>query len=300
MKKRNLKAKGFKDENLEILQKAFDDEFKRDYEEAKARRKELKRRTAQQAGLMRRRLLMEQMLQEEQDALASNHQVSMILDLVKENASHHSLRLDLNSVSARALAKAMWSNSTITCLDLSSNGLNDHSGMYIARILNHNNTLKKLELDNNLFGTKTCQALSESLTLNDSLSFLSLDSNPLCTNDSSGFKSLIESIRYNKNITSLNLWRTGINSYLGKDLANIVEDNDALLFCDVGHNGIDIIDVQRIATRIDENLSVYEMSERLRRVQLQKDLEALKRQQSIQEVSIDTITIFCFTAYEYI
>ena len=134
--KRAIKSTGFPDTDREILQKTFDEEFKADLEEAKIRRKEAKRRAKLQAGLQKRRMLMEKTLQEEQNALAANHQSSMMLEMVRENMVQPSIRLDLNSITARVLAKAMWANNTIICLDLSSNELNDHSGSYIARILN--------------------------------------------------------------------------------------------------------------------------------------------------------------------
>jgi hypothetical protein len=114
----------------------------------KAKRREKRRKAAKQAGLQRRRLLMEKTLQEEQDELARSHQVGMMIELVKENMVNSSLRIEVNSVSARSLSKAMWANDTLTCLDLSSNALNDHAGSYLARILRRNSTLKKMELDN--------------------------------------------------------------------------------------------------------------------------------------------------------
>jgi hypothetical protein len=110
---------------------------------------------------------MEKTLQEEADELAKNVQVNLVINLIKENivptavgtvgtaggeGGGGTLTLAVNSITARSLAKAMWVNSSILCLDLSSNALNDHAGSYLARILNRNNTIKKLELDNNNLG----------------------------------------------------------------------------------------------------------------------------------------------------
>lgn len=265
MEKRNIKTTGFGDTDKEVLQKRFDEEFQRDYEEAKLRRREAKRRNAQQAGLMRRRMLMEKSLQEEQDELSINHQIGMMIDFVKDNQTPGSLHIDVNSISARSLAKAMWMNQTITSLDLSSCALDDHAGTYIARILNRNNSIKKLELDNNLLGSKACQAFGESLRINTSLEYLSLDSNPLCASDVQGFKSLAEIIRYNNTLVSLNLWRTGITAALGRELANALDANDTILYLDIGHNGVEMIDVKRIADKLDQNMSNYEIAERRRR-----------------------------------
>ena len=48
MEKRSLKSTGFPEIDKDVLQKAFDEEFKRDLEEIKAKRRETKRRQAQQ------------------------------------------------------------------------------------------------------------------------------------------------------------------------------------------------------------------------------------------------------------
>lgn len=286
MEKRGLKTTGFPDTDREMLQKAFDEEFKNDLEEMKARKREKLRKQAQQLGLQKRRMLMEKTLQEEQDELAKNHQIGMIIDLIKENTVSTSLRVNLNSISARSLAKAMWVNDTITCLDLSSNELNDHSGTYLARILKRNSTLKKIELDNNQLGPKTCAAFGESLLLNKSLVYLSLDSNPIVAdNDLSGLKALADSLKVNKTLTSLNLWRTGITETGGRTIASALEENDSILFCEVGHNPIHRGDVKRIYDKLDFNLAHYEKNERSRREKEKSNDEVRKKIEEKEEVS---------------
>lgn len=285
MEKRHLKTTGFPDTDRDILQKAFDEEFKRDLEDAKARRRELKRRAAQQAGMMKRRMIMERTLQEEQDELAKHHQIAMMIEFMKENMVAKMIRLDVNSITARSLAKAMWINSTITSLDLSSNELDDHAGIYIARILRRNRTLKKMELDNNLFGPKTCAAFGECLKINSTLVNLSLDSNPLGLDDDSGIRMLTEAIKTNNALTSLNLWRTCISRSAGVDLATSIEQNSTILFCDVGHNMIDQSDVMRITDKLDANLSAHEARERSYRESLLTAEEKEKIRKDKEDVS---------------
>lgn len=286
LEKRSIKSTGFPDTDREILQKAFDEEFQADLEDAKARRKEAKRRAKLQAGLQKRRMLMEKTLQEEQDALAVNHQTSMMLEMVRENLVQPAIRLDLNSVTARVLAKAMWANNTITCLDLSSNELNDHAGSYLARILKRNFTLKKLELCNNDFGARTCAAFGESLKINNSLVYLSLDSNPLVDDsnqgDVSGIKAMADALRTNKTLTSLNLWRTRIPQQGGTELANAIEQNDTLLFCELGKNGINISESKRVADKLDLNLGAFETAERVRRVESASEAQRAQQLQDIE------------------
>jgi len=235
MDKRNLKTTGFPDTDREILQKVFDEEFKNDLEHMRAQRREKQRKAAHQLGLQKRRMLMEKTLQEEQDELAKNHQIGLMIELVKDNRISPSVRLEINSISARSLAKAMWVNENITCLDLSSNDLNDHAGSYLARILKNNASLRKIELDNNKLGSKSLLAFGESLGSNSSLTYLSLDSNPLMSfQDSTGMRALSDALRVNRVLTSLNLWRTGITAAGGTILASGIEQNDRLIFCDIG------------------------------------------------------------------
>mmetsp|Transcript_15476 Transcript_15476/g.21170 ORF Transcript_15476/g.21170 Transcript_15476/m.21170 type:complete len:410 (+) Transcript_15476:57-1286(+) len=287
LEKRGLKSTGFQDTDREMLQKAFDQEFKNDLEEMRAKRREKLRKAAQQAGLQRRRLLMEKTLQEEQDELARNHQIGMMIELIKENLVAPQLRIEVNSISARSLSKAMWANNTITCLDLSSNDLNDHAGSYIAAILKRNYSVKKIELDNNALGPKTCQAFGDSLTKNNSLVYLSLDSNPLSSeSDHSGIKYISDAIKVNKSLTSLNLWRTGISAIAGGILASAIEQNTTLLFCDIGQNNIQMSDVKRIVDQLDANLRAFEAYERKKRQNLLTEAEKEEKANKIKEAEI--------------
>eukprot|EP01036_Dinobryon_divergens_P028081 gene28081-36970_t len=288
LEKRGLKSTGFQDTDREMLQKAFDQEFKNDLEEMRAKRREKMRKAAQQAGLQRRRLLMEKTLQEEQDELARNHQIGMMIELIKENMVAPQLRIEVNSISARSLAKAMWANNTITCLDLSSNELNDHAGSYVAGILKRNSSVKKIELDNNRLGPKSCQAFGESLSKNSSLQYLSLDSNPLASeSDHVGIKHIAEALRVNSTLTSLNLWRTGISAVAGGILATAIEQNSTLLFCDIGQNNIQMSDVKRIVDQLDANLRNFEAGERRKRAEALVAQERAEKDRKIQEAQVD-------------
>ena len=93
MEKRALKTSGFVDTDRDMLQKEFNEEFKRDLEDLKAKRREQKRRQAQQEGIQKRRLLMEKTLQEEQTELARNYQVQTVIELIKENMVGKTLRI---------------------------------------------------------------------------------------------------------------------------------------------------------------------------------------------------------------
>ena len=278
MERRGLKSTGFPEIDKDILQRAFNEEFQAKAEEELAKIKERKRRQAQQAGLQRRRMQMEQTLQEEQDVLASSHQLGMMIELIKDDAVASSIRIEVNSISARSLAKVMWVNTCVTCLDLSSNKLDDHAGAYVARILTRNKTLKKMELDNNEFSHKTLAAFGESLRVNNSLVYLSVDSNPLFTNDDTkGSRSFAEALRLNTTLTSLNLWRTGMKPADGELLASALDHNSVLLFVDISHNGVKMREMKRIADKLDRNMAAYEASERVRREESMTDEQKQKK-----------------------
>ena len=70
----------------------------------------------------------------------------------------------------------------------------------------------------------------------------------------------------------------------GSTLASGIEDNNTLLFCDVGHNNIEIVDVKRIIDKLDANLAAYEKAERKRRKDAVEDEKRQKKIEDIQEV----------------
>jgi hypothetical protein len=287
MDKRNLKSTGFPDTDREILQKAFEAEFQQDLENARALRREVKRRAARQAGLQKRRMNMEKLLQEEQNELAKNHYAGMIVELIKENRLDSSSRVDANSITARCIAKALWSNNTLTCLDLSSNNLNDHAGSYLARSLKRNSSIRKLDLDSNLLGPSTCIAFSETLKVNTTLVSLSLDSNPLTDSNGDmlqGLTALAEVLAVNKTLKTLNLWRVGAGSQGGAIIAKNFVKNNTLLFLDVGHNNIDMKDAVKISGQLDKNLAAFEAGERRRRLEDEANSEVEQKGREIEEV----------------
>ena len=71
------------------------------------------------AQLQKKRLQMEKQLREEQEAVALDPQVESWLYVVRQDQTRPSARISVDSVTARALAKAMWNNSSLTSLDLS-------------------------------------------------------------------------------------------------------------------------------------------------------------------------------------
>ena len=101
----------------------------------------------QAAGLQRKRMVMDKLLHEEIDEVTMDRALTVWISAVATNTTPvATVRAVINSVGARALAKAMWTNETLVNLDLSRNDLDETAGMYLARMLRNNKTLVKLEV----------------------------------------------------------------------------------------------------------------------------------------------------------
>lgn len=172
---RKIRPTGFRDQDVATLQRLLGDEFELEKENLIQQQREAKEMAVKQAGLQRRRAQLEKQLQEEKQEVAKDSRIEHWLTLIKRNATPHTARIELNSITARALAKAMWTNTSLVCLDLSRNNLDDFAGAYIAKLLKRNRSLVKLELESNQLGPQSCKAFSEALATNATLVHLSLE-----------------------------------------------------------------------------------------------------------------------------
>jgi len=174
-----LVIKGFHQEDSRTLQAEFDKEHG-DYVATKRKeRMEAKQLAHKQAGLQKRRQLMENQIQAEQYEIENDVRMDFWLQLVKNNKTPDTCRINLNGITSRSLAKALWNNSTVMSLDVSRMGLDDLAGAYLCRSLRNNKSILKLDLDSNKFGPKTCSALADSLSTNTTVTHINLESNLL-------------------------------------------------------------------------------------------------------------------------
>ena len=67
---------------------------------------EKRARAAKQAGLQRKRMLLEKQLREEQEECAKDSQLETWLIMVRQDSTTSSARISVNSITCRALAKA--------------------------------------------------------------------------------------------------------------------------------------------------------------------------------------------------
>uniref|UniRef100_A0A7R9VZE3 Tropomodulin n=1 Tax=Pseudictyota dubia TaxID=2749911 RepID=A0A7R9VZE3_9STRA len=252
LEKRGLQARGFFADDAKVLQEKFDEEHEL-YVEAKRREKrEAREADAKRAAEQRRRLLMETEVREEREEIGRDRRMKSWLLLTEEGMAPPHSRIEVNNISARSLAKALLTDSSILCLDVSNLGLSDLAGAYLCRALRSNRTLIKIELGSNKFGPKTCKSLGDALTSNNVVRFVSLESNPLTgeKNDISGIIAIAEMLSKNKALRYLSLWRCGTGADSGKAIADAMAFNDALTCIEVGYNGWENSHTSHVAAKL--------------------------------------------------
>lgn len=179
---------------------------------------------------------------------------------IKKNSTPHSARIEANSITARALAKVLWTNTSLTSLDLSCNGIDDQAGAYMARLLKRNTALKTICLGSNQLGPIACRSFGDSLCSNSTLRSLNLESNRLTCHgtDMSGLRALADMFQKNKTLTSVNMWRCALGEEAGEALSRGIESNQSITFLELGHNGLSMADQYSIKTALDMNFKRFE------------------------------------------
>lgn len=247
MEIRNLQPRGFFEDDAKLLQEDFDKEHEQ-YIESKRREKlEARELEASQATIRLRKALQEIELSEEKRELESNKRVDEWFRLIKQRCSPTLCRIDVNNISARTLARLLWSNDLICSLDVCNMNLSDSSGAYLARALKNNKSIMKLEMNENFLGSKTCTTLADALCCNDTLKYLSIESNPLTAkNGKASVEALVKIISNNKSLQHLGLWRCNIGVEGGREICEAMNSNENITSLELGYNfGWDFLDIKR-------------------------------------------------------
>ncbi|KAJ8607020.1 hypothetical protein CTAYLR_006257 [Chrysophaeum taylorii] len=217
--------------------------------------REQRKQERAKAQLHKKRVQLEKQLKEEQAAVEADDQVATWLAVLRTDQTRDTARMRCDSITVRTIAKALWTNRSLTAIDLSRNGLSDFAGSQVARVLKRNRHLRKIELNENSLGPRTCLAFGVSLKLNSTLECLELESNPLAKDgaDASGVVALAKALETNTALTAISLWRCNVGHAAGADLAKALLDNDSITSLDVGNNGFYGSDLRIIADKLEAN-----------------------------------------------
>jgi hypothetical protein len=273
MEKRRLEARGFFSDDAKLLQAALDKEHEEYIESKKRQRLEAKKLESAQKAAQRRKACTEYALLKEKEEAEKNDKVSQWFQLLEQGIAPSNCRIEVNNISARTLARMLWSDSSIMTLDVSNLNLSDDSGVYLGRALKNNKTIVKLDLGNNNFGSKTFCEISEALRNNSVVKYLSLESNHLAERERLGAsEALANMIKQNKGLKYLSIWKCNLGVEGGQMISESIKDNHMLTCLEIGSNYFHCSDIKIIKDFLLRN-----------REQERIELEGIKNFQRMEE-----------------
>ncbi|XP_035578335.1 NLR family CARD domain-containing protein 3 isoform X4 [Zalophus californianus] len=169
------------------------------------------------------------------------------------NRSLTALDLRSNSIGpqgAKALADALKINRTLAFLSLQSNSIRDDGARSMAEALAANRTLSVLQFSSNSIGDGGAGALAKALKVNQGLESLDLQSNSI---SDAGVAALMGALCANKTLISLNLRENSISSEGARELARALCINSTLKNLDLTANLLHDQGAQAIAVAMREN-----------------------------------------------
>mmetsp|Transcript_59229 Transcript_59229/g.87988 ORF Transcript_59229/g.87988 Transcript_59229/m.87988 type:complete len:414 (+) Transcript_59229:80-1321(+) len=255
LERRGLQPRGFFADDAKILQIEFDEEHESYIESKRKERIEVRELEAKRAIQQRRKILMDTQIREERIEIQNDEHIEGWLHLVQHRAAPSHSRIEVNDVTARSLAKALWTDSNVLSLDVGNMNLSDLAGAYLCRALRNNRSIVKIELAGNRLGPETCKSLGESLCTNGVVQFVGLESNPLTgkMNDLSGIQAIASMLRQNHTLSHLCLWRCNIGPEGGRIISNALADNKGLTCFEIGYNGWENCQILSITTKLEHN-----------------------------------------------
>ena len=145
------------------------------------------------------------------------------------------------------------------------------------------------DLEANNFGPMTCATLSDSLLKNDVVKHVNLESNSLVKGESghdvSGIQAMANMFAHNKTLVYLNLWRCNVQSEGGQILVNGLENNNTIIFFELGNNGLGQNQQKKLGKLLERNQNNYEQKQdeyiEAQRIQAEKDAVIKAEQDAI-------------------
>lgn len=168
----------------------------------------------------------------------------------------------------RSLGRFLWSNTSLSTLDLSNIGLEDKEGVFLARALKNNGTLLRLNLSMNKLGPMLCSEMGPALSCNTALQVMNIDSNPLSRGEedgNNGIKALAEGLADNTTLRELSLRNCNINAEGGRYLSMA---DTRLVSIEIENNHFCLEDVSLLRERLESNLKKeesYKLAEEAKR-----------------------------------
>ncbi|XP_003790878.1 NLR family CARD domain-containing protein 3 [Otolemur garnettii] len=169
------------------------------------------------------------------------------------NRSLTTLDLRSNSIGpqgAKALADALKINHTLISLSLQSNTIRDDGARSMAEALASNRTLSVLHLQKNTIGPMGAQRMADALKQNKNLKELMLSSNSI---GDGGTKALAEAMKVNQSLESLDLQSNSISDVGVAALMGALCTNQTLLSLNLRENSISPEGAQAVAHALCTN-----------------------------------------------
>ncbi|XP_004627881.1 NLR family CARD domain-containing protein 3 isoform X1 [Octodon degus] len=175
------------------------------------------------------------------------------------NRSLTTLDLRSNTIGpqgAKALADALKINRTLTSLSLQSNTIKDHGARSMAEALATNQMLSALHLQKNAVGPQGAQQMAEALKQNRSLKALMLSSNSI---GDGGAKALAEALEVNQGLLSLDLQSNSISDVGVAALMGALCANQTLISLNLRENSISPVGAQALAQALSSNRTLQHL-----------------------------------------
>uniref|UniRef100_A0A2K6UEL2 NLR family CARD domain containing 3 n=1 Tax=Saimiri boliviensis boliviensis TaxID=39432 RepID=A0A2K6UEL2_SAIBB len=169
------------------------------------------------------------------------------------NRSLTSLDLRSNSIGpqgAKGLADSLKINRTLTSLSLQKNSIGPTGAQWMADALKQNRSLKELMLSSNSIGDGGAMALAEALKVNQGLESLDLQSNSI---SDAGVAALMGALCTNQALLSLSLRENSISPEGAQAIARALRANSTLKNLDLTANLLHDQGAQAIAVAVTEN-----------------------------------------------
>ncbi|KAI4531538.1 hypothetical protein MG293_018052 [Ovis ammon polii] len=141
----------------------------------------------------------------------------------------------ISNKGAKALARSLLVNRSLTTLDLRSNSIGPQGAKALADALKINRTLASLSLQSNRIRDDGARSMAEALATNRTLSVLQFSSNSI---GDGGAKALAEALMVNQGLRSLDLRENSIGPEGARDLAGALRTNSTLKSLDLQWNFI--------------------------------------------------------------